>query len=108
MKYCPISYQPLLKGEIYSKSGLKLLSPKLTILNALPFSAQELQKEAMARADKMSIQGVQPKVSAVLDLPMQSFKIVDFHGAYILKPQSTLYEQAPENEDLSMRMAKLL
>ncbi|MGE3319400.1 MAG: HipA domain-containing protein [Candidatus Berkiella sp.] len=108
MSHCPITYELLLKGEKYSKQGLKLLSPKLTTLNDLHFSAKELQVEALARADKMSIQGVQPKLSAVLDIKDESFALVDNGGLYILKPQSALYEQAPENEDLTMRMAKAL
>ncbi len=108
MKYCPITYEALKAGEKYSKNGLKLLSPKLTTLQDLDFSAKELQSEALARADKMSIQGVQPKLSAVLDIANNAFKLVDNNGLYILKPQSALYEQAPENEDLSMRMAKVL
>lgn len=107
-KYCPITYEPILTNEKYSQKGLKLLSPRLTTLENLAFSVKELQNEALARADKMSIQGVQPKLSAVLDVPQQSFKLVENGGLYILKPQSALYEQAPENEDLSMRMAKLL
>lgn len=106
--YCPITYEPLLPDERYSKRGLKLLSPKLTTLEDLPFSATELQNEALARADKMSIQGVQPKLSAILDSAHNTFQVVDNGGLYILKPQSALYEQAPENEDLSMRMAKRL
>lgn len=107
-KYCPITYEPILATEKYSQKGLKLLSPKLITLENLAFSAKELQEEAFARADKMSIQGVQPKLSAILDVPKNSFKLVENGGLYILKPQSALYEQAPENEDLSMRMAKLL
>jgi serine/threonine-protein kinase HipA len=108
MKYCPITYEALKAEEKYSKNGLKLLSPKLTTLHDLDFSAKELQSEALARADKMSIQGVQPKLSAVLDVANNAFKLVDNGGLFILKPQSALYEQAPENEDLSMRMAKVL
>lgn len=106
--YCPITYEPLLPNENYSERGLKLLSPKLITLESLPFSAKELQNEALVRADKMSIQGVQPKLSAILDVAHNTFQIVDNGGLYILKPQSVLYEQAPENEDLSMRMAKYL
>ena len=106
-KHCPITYEALPSNEKYSKKGLKWLSPKLTELNDLPFSAKELQSEALARADKMSIQGVQPKLSAVLDISNNRFNVVDSGGLYILKPQSALYEQAPENEDLSMHMAKI-
>jgi serine/threonine-protein kinase HipA len=108
MRYCPITYDEINQNEKYAKRGLKLLSPKLTKLLDIDFTAKELQNEALARADKMSIQGVQPKLSAVLDVGNNCFKLVDKGGLYILKPQSALYEQAPENEDLSMRMAKIV
>ncbi|HUI64289.1 MAG TPA: HipA domain-containing protein, partial [Bacteroidota bacterium] len=56
------------------------------------------------RAAKMSIQGIQPKLSVILKVAHESFEIVDTGGNYILKPQ-THYTLAPENEDLTMRLA---
>jgi serine/threonine-protein kinase HipA len=53
---------------------LKKLSPKLTNLKDFPFSAEDQVKEAIARAAKMSIQGVQPKLSVRLDL--KNFSII--------------------------------
>jgi serine/threonine-protein kinase HipA len=38
----------------------------------------------------------------------QEFKIVDQFGTYIIKPQNDLFPQLPENEDVTMRMAKCL
>ena len=35
------------------------------------------------------------------------FKIVDKGGHYILKPQNLLFSEIPQNEDLTMRLAKL-
>jgi len=89
----------------YSPAGLKKLSPRLTGLAPLRFTADELVREAAARASKMSIQGVQPKLSAVLDVKHGAFQIVDRGGRYILKPQNPLYPFVPENEGLCMRMA---
>lgn len=54
---------------------------------------------------RMSIQGVQPKLSVVLNTRKQTFEIVDIGGRYIVKPQHEVYSQLPENEDLTMRMA---
>lgn len=107
-RICPITYEPLEKEEKYSKKGLKLLSPKLKILNDLPFSAEQQRKEAQHRADKMSIQGVQPKLSAILDTKKQGFEICDQGGNYILKPPNEFYVELPENEDLSMHLAATL
>jgi len=53
----------------------------------------------------MSIQGVQPKLSAILNIKHERFEIVDKGGRYILKPQHPYFPQMPENEDLTMRLA---
>ncbi len=107
MNHCPITYDPC--GELlYSEKGLKLLSPVLKELALLNFSAEELRNEAMGRASKMSIQGVQPKLSAVLNIKDGRFDIVDKNGRYILKPQHHIFPELPQNEDLSMRMASTI
>lgn len=54
----------------------------------------------------MSIQGVQPKLSAKLSVKKQIMEIVSQYGDYIIKPQSEIFKQVPENEDLTMKMAK--
>jgi serine/threonine-protein kinase HipA len=77
-------------------------------LKDFPFSAEEQVKEAIARAAKMSIQGVQPKLSVRLDLKKEIFEIVDTGGRYIFKPQTTNYREVPENEDVTMRLAELI
>lgn len=105
MNRCPISYEPC--AGRYSEKGLKLLSRQLTDLTDLPFSARELRQEAAARVGKMSIQGVQPKLSARLLSKGKIFEIVDLGGTYILKPQIDDYPEVPENEDLTMRLADL-
>ena len=105
MNRCPITYE-LCGTAKYSEKGLKMIAPKLTHLNDLPFTAAELRREAVNRAKKLSIQGVQPKLSATISVVGQEFKIVDQFGTYIIKPQHDLFPQFPENEDISMRMAK--
>ncbi len=105
---CPISYELIDSTQKYSKAGLKLLSPRLSQLDDLPFTAKELRAEAAQHSNKMSIQGVQPKVSARLNIAKNQFDIVDNNGNYILKPPSELYPELPENEDLSMRLAKMI
>lgn len=105
MKRCPITYEPC--PGLYSSAGLKLLSRQLAGLLPLAYTAQELRREAAARAAKISIQGVQPKLSARLLVKEQRFALVDQGGQYILKPQTADYAQVPENEDLTMRLAAL-
>jgi len=104
MNRCPITYQ-LCEETRYSEKGLKLLSPSLKRLDLLNFTAEELRAEAMQRASKMSIQGVQPKLSAILNIKDGLFEIVDKGGKYILKPQHHIFPELPQNEDLTMRLA---
>jgi serine/threonine-protein kinase HipA len=106
-KICPITYEAISSAERYSEKGLKLLSPKLKALGEFPYSAKEQRIEAEARSSKLSIQGVQPKLSAALNIKDETFEVVDRGGRYILKPQVERYAQVPENEDVSMRMAAL-
>jgi len=106
MNRCPITYE-LCGMDKYSKKGLRMIAPKLTYLNDLPYTAVELRQEAANRAKKLSIPGVQPKLSAAISIVDQEFKIVDQFGTYIIKPQNDLFPQLPENEDVTMRMAKV-
>ncbi len=103
MTTCLIAYE-YCEGR-YSAGGLKLLSPKLKELKDFPYTAQEQIRESASRASKMSIQGVQPKLSAVLNVKKAVFDLVDTGGKYILKPQNPIWSELPENEDVSMRMA---
>lgn len=105
MSLCPITYKECGENK-YSKEGLKLLSNRLTELKDLPLTQEEQLKESARRAAKMSIQGVQPKLSAVLKSAESRFEIVDIGGEYIFKPQSYFYPELPENEDLTMRLAE--
>jgi serine/threonine-protein kinase HipA len=105
MNRCPITYEPLADNATYSPKGLRLLHRNLTSLAPLEFTAEQQRQEAIRRAGKMSIQGLQLKLSAVLRITQGRFEIVDRGGQYILKPQSLDFPELPENEDLTMRMA---
>ena len=104
---CPITYEELNPEEAgpYSRQGLKHLDRNLRALEDLPLGAEELRREAARRAAKMSIQGFQPKLSAVLRVTRGTFEIVDTGGRWILKPQSQMFRELPENEDLTMHLA---
>lgn len=107
MNRCPITYEPC--GEsLYSEKGLRLLSPALKKLDFLNLSAEELRTEAMLRASNMSIQGMQPKVSAILNIRDGRFDLVDKNGKYILKPQHHIFPELPQNEDLTMHLASII
>jgi serine/threonine-protein kinase HipA len=107
MARCSITYETCENGK-YSLKGLKKLSPRLKSLKDFPFSAEDQVREAIARAAKMSIQGVQPKLSVRLNVKNEIFEIVDSGGQYILKPQTIHYREVPQNEDVTMRLAELV
>lgn len=104
MNRCPITYEE--SKSRYSEKGLKFLSRNLSSLNDLNYSREELLHEVAMRAPKLSIQGVQPKLSAALNISKSIFEIVDKKGQYILKPQHENYNDVPQNEDLTMRLAE--
>lgn len=107
MNKCPITYLPCDTAK-YSPEGLRLLDRALNDLKEFPFSAPEQRLEAASNMGKMSIQGVQPKLSAVLNKKQQVFEIVEQRGIFIIKPQHDTYPEMPENEDLTMKMARLV
>ena len=76
-------------------------------VNGKSFNAAEQRQEAANRAKKLSIQGVQPKLSAVISVVNKQFEIVDQFGNYTIKPQNEIFPELPENEDVTMKMAKV-
>jgi serine/threonine-protein kinase HipA len=102
---CLITYEPTEGEGDYSARGLKLLDRNLASLAPLGYTAAEQRQEALERAGRMSIQGVQLKLSAVLKARAGMFEVVDRNGRFILKPPSLDFPELPENEDLTMRLA---
>ena len=88
MNRCPISFQPLEDDADYSAAGLRMLDRNLRALDRLELTATQQRLEAIQRVGKMSVQGLQPKLSAVLRVRKGRFEIVDCGGRFILKPPS--------------------
>lgn len=106
MNYCPITFETIENGHIYSSKGLHLIAPSLEILNPLEFSSADLRLEAIRRSTKISIQGVQSKLSAKIFPSQNCFALVDRGGTFILKPASDTWPELPANEALTMTLAK--
>ncbi len=105
---CPITLDEFERGLPsfpYSGEGLRRLHRNLEELSPLTWTVEKQIREAAARADKMSIQGMQPKLSAILKPKDGKFKIVDTGGRYILKPCPPQWREVPENEALTMTLA---
>lgn len=105
---CLITNEPWAGLGPYSPAGLRQLDRRLTALAPLPFTREQLIAEAATRAVKMSVQGMQPKVSAVLRVPAGRMEIVDHGGRYIIKPPHLIHAELPENEALTMSLAATL
>jgi serine/threonine-protein kinase HipA len=59
-------------------------------------------------AGKMSISGAQEKVSLTLSKDKTSLEVAPTGGRYILKPETTRFSSVPQNELLTMRLARLV
>lgn len=105
---CPITYETISNKEKYSIKGLKSLSANLKELLDFPYTIEEQLTEARNIANKMSIQGMQPKLSVKLNAKNKIFELSPLNGTYMIKPPSREYHQLPENEDLTMRLASYL
>jgi len=78
---------------------------------SLPVLDIELSKMmglAAEMAGKMSISGVQEKVSLRLSDDKSRFEIAPTGGRYILKPEPSRFAYVPQNEHLTMRLAELI
>jgi serine/threonine-protein kinase HipA len=107
MNRCPITYE-LCELTKYSEKGLKLLSRNLKSLKDFPYTPKEQVQLATQLAAKLSIQGVQPKLSIILNVAKQGFEIIEKGGTFILKPPHHIYDELPQNEDLTMRLATIV
>lgn len=74
--------------------------------SALTYTSAELVAYHGKHKLRMSLSGVQPKVSAVFSRKESCFKIVETNGSYILKPSPQAFPGAAENEALTMKLAK--
>jgi serine/threonine-protein kinase HipA len=103
MNRCPITYVPC-GSQKYSEEAAALFDcDKIT---DFPYSQSQQLELALESADKLSIQGVQSKLSAIFDHHSGTFKPVVRNGMFILKLQHKTFPEIPQNEDLTMRLAK--
>lgn len=111
MERCLYCYQPLEQHEIdfHSRCSKKIFGTATPPL--LPYSKADIESLALEVVrSQVTITGVQPKLS--VDLKKEKggekrFTIVGLWGGYILKPQTEQYANLPENEDLTMHLARL-
>ena len=78
------------------------------ILPVLDIELSKMMGLAAEMAGKMSISGVQEKVSLRLSDDKSRFEIAPTDGRYILKPEPSRFAFVPQNEHLTMRLAELV
>jgi len=71
----------------------------------VPFSTTDITSQAQKMVGKMSISGVQPKLSVIHDRKKKELTVVARGGIYILKPPTAQFPSLPENENLCMNIA---
>ncbi|MCX5781572.1 MAG: HipA domain-containing protein [Elusimicrobia bacterium] len=71
-------------------------------------SLPEISLKAQESAGKLSISGMQPKLSVKLNTRSRMLEVYPEHGEYILKPQTQSFQHLPENENLCMTIAALM
>ena len=74
----------------------------------IDFDLKNISQEAQKLSGKLSISGVQPKLSVKLDKKQNMLISVAEGGEYILKPQTPTFPNIPENEQCCMDIAEKL
>jgi serine/threonine-protein kinase HipA len=74
----------------------------------IDLSLQDIPQKAQEMVGRMSISGVQPKLSVKLDKRSGELVVAAEGGEYILKPQLQQFPNIPENENCCMTIAENL
>jgi serine/threonine-protein kinase HipA len=109
--YREITEKEFMKFEFHKSCSKKFFGKYIPpLLDYKQEEMFELAKKVVK--SQRSVTGVQPKISLgskkiSSDSRSEKFTIVGIWGKYILKPQTDIYEQLPEIEDLTMHLAEL-
>ncbi len=112
MRKCLYCYKELEEEQIDFHPRCSKMIFGIATAPTLPYTREHLEKlaEQVIRS-QITLTGVQAKLS--LDIHKgegnepQRFTIVGLWGRYILKPQTELYPNLPELEDLTMHLAEI-
>lgn len=112
MKKCLACYLPLEgAGEYHERCSRRIFGSKIP--PRLDHTLSEINELAQKVIEKrVAIPGVQPKLSLTFangySLEKRLTIVGLWNGLYVLKPPSEDYPQLPQNEDVTMHMAKLV
>lgn len=92
-------YHPACLETLFGTGTLPVLDVELAKLYSLAASKM---------AGKMSISGAQEKVSLTLSRDRSALEVASTGGRYILKPETSRFSSVPQNEQLTMLLARLV
>lgn len=105
---CPITYEVITdQDRRYSQKGLSLLSKNITDLKDFSYTRNVQIGQTQVMGATFSLQGMQARLNVTLNSAEEIFEIAETASTFIIKPQNILCSCLPENEDLTMRLAKL-
>lgn len=118
MAKCLYCYKEISPAELTTPAGASGYHPKCSrnfFGKVDPPLIEFTEKEILSLAEQVvksqkTVTGVQPKLSLGLSKNSSSsdrFTIVGLWGEYILKPQTEIYKNLPEIEDLTMHLAEI-
>jgi serine/threonine-protein kinase HipA len=106
MTACLICLKPTKGGDYHPECSQSLFGT--SALPKLDLDVGELYAVAAEMAGKMSISGVQEKVSVKLSADGARMEVAKSGGRYILKPEPMRHSALPQNEHLTMCLASLV
>lgn len=77
-----------------------------SLVPKIDFAYADIQREAQKLIGKMSISGVQPKLSVAVNKKTRRLEVVPSGGTHILKPSPESFPFLSENENLCMNLAR--
>lgn len=104
MYYCDLCGKIIADKTSYHRKCLRELFG-IDYFPEIDFTLSEISLKAQEMAGKLSISGVQPKLSMKLNRVKKKLEVVAQGGEYILKPQTGTFPNIPQNENLCMNIA---
>ncbi len=106
-KYCISCGEILIDDKNIHKKCIKDIF-SVNYMSLIQFDYQQLTFKAQETAGKLSISGIQPKLSVKLNTRKKTLDVVAKNGEFILKPQTNTYPNLPENENLFMTIFNIV
>jgi serine/threonine-protein kinase HipA len=101
---CLICLDPVAVGRYHPKCLRELFGAP--IAPTIDIELAKLHTAALAMVGHTSLSGIQRKVSLRLEAESRTLQVAAEGGRFILKPQSQTFPSLPENEHVTMRIAK--